>query len=157
VSKSKVASELVELIGGAQATPVKTKREPKTPAGAGAETSTEEGRNPARKKRVCNFKRHAKNEISGAFPEIVHTLIEEAKGGSVNHTRLLFDLGGVKDQVKEDLKHKDKDLPPSFVEVLLHALVDQMHVEPTHEPHDPTPDNQPETLVADPEATLSSR
>ncbi len=66
-----------------------------------------------------NFRCHAKNQISGAFSEIVHRLIEEAKGGSVNHTKLLFDIGGVKDQ----LRHKQKDeAGVSFAEILRREL-----------------------------------
>lgn len=166
MSEAKVASELVELTGNTQATAAKTKRKPKRPAKRaatkktprassedGAATKAEDG--GAKKKRVCNFKKHAKSEISGAFPDIVHTLIEEAKGGSLNHTKLLFDLGGVKEQVKEEMKHKN--IPPSFVKVLMHALVEQTQGELTHEPQAATPGNQPETDVAKPEATLSSR
>ncbi len=70
-------------------------------------------------KRVRNFRCHAKNQISGAFSEIVHTLIEEAKSGSVNHTKLLFDIGGVKDHPK----HKQKDeAGVSFAEILRREL-----------------------------------
>lgn len=169
VSKSKVATEVIELVVGRQEAAEQAKRTPKrpakraakkkAPAAAGATATAGEGKAAPKKKRVCNFKRHAKNEISGAFPEIVHTLIEEAKSGSLNHTRLLFDLGGVKDQVKEELKQKDKTLPPSFADMLMHALIELSTLpqgESATERHDGSPDNQPEMRMTEPEASLTS-
>jgi hypothetical protein len=49
-------------------------------------------------KRVKNYKFHAKKELSAAFPAIVDVLVNRAKKGSLTHTKLLFDIGGVKDK-----------------------------------------------------------
>jgi hypothetical protein len=82
-------------------------------------TGTEKG--------VRNLRDHAKKEIFGAFPEIVHTLIEEAKGGSVNHTKLLFDLGGVKEQAKAGSKRKGKAAASASLADLLMQELDRKH------------------------------
>jgi hypothetical protein len=96
--------------------------------------SAEEATEPvsAKKKRVQNFRRHAKIEISGAFPEIVHTLIDRAKEGSVNHTKLLFDIGGVKEQMKEEAKHRERAAgSASLADLLIHELERQHEPEPS--------------------------
>jgi hypothetical protein len=85
-------------------------------------------------KSVRTFRDQAKKEIFGAFPQIVHTLIEQAKGGSVNHTKLLFDLGGVKEQAKAGSKRKGKAaVSPSLADLLLQELDRKHELEKQHE------------------------
>jgi len=105
------------------------KKRPKKAASPSAEEATEPV--SAKKKRVQNFRR-AKIEISGAFPEIVHTLIDRAKEGSVNHTKLLFDIGGVKEQMKEEAKHRERVAgSASLADLLMHELERQHEPEPS--------------------------
>lgn len=70
-------------------------------------------------KRVNNFKRHAKREISEAFPAIVDGLVERAKEGSLTHTKFLFDIGGVKDK---PLSQEKREREPSLSEMLLEEV-----------------------------------
>lgn len=71
-------------------------------------------------KRVRNYKKHAKRELSEAFPVIVQTLVKKAEEGSLTHAKLLFDIGGVKDAAKEDgRKRKGPNHEPSLAEMLL--------------------------------------
>jgi hypothetical protein len=73
----------------------------------------------AKTKRVKNYKRHAKREISVAFPTIVKTLVEQAKKGSLTHTKFLFDIGGVKDK---PLSQEKREREPSLSEMLLEEV-----------------------------------
>ena len=67
-------------------------------------------------KRVRNYKFHAKKELSAAFPAIVDVLVSRAKKGSLTHTKLLFDIGGVRDKPI----HKESQQPHfSLAQVLL--------------------------------------
>jgi hypothetical protein len=111
--------------------PAKTAAKKKQPKAAGTAGGQGQEAEPAKtKKKVQNFRRHAKQEISGAFPEIVHELIDRAKAGSLDHTKLLFDIGGVKDQVKEEAKHKERVAnSASLADLLLHELERQHEAE----------------------------
>ncbi len=73
---------------------------------------------PAAVKRVRNYRKHAKNQLSRAFPAIVDTLVRQAKKGSLTHTKFLFELGGGKDKpVKREAAKKE----PSFITALFDA------------------------------------
>lgn len=70
-------------------------------------------------KRVRDYKRHAKKELSEAFPEIVGVLIERAKKGSLTHAKFLFEIGGVKD---ERLGRVSRKRHVSLAEILLNEV-----------------------------------
>jgi len=53
------------------------------------------------KKRTKNCKRYAKERVKEEWPEIVKNLVSKAKKGSYNHTKLLVEVSGIKD---EDVK-----------------------------------------------------
>jgi hypothetical protein len=46
-----------------------------------------------------HFKRTAQEQITKSYKTIVETFAKEAEGGSVQHTKILFDLGDVKKEV----------------------------------------------------------
>ena len=77
------------------------------------------GTNPARVKRIRDYKKLAKDELSQAFPAIVNTLVKQAKKGSLMHTRYLFELGGGKDKL---LKRKAGKKEPSFITALFDGM-----------------------------------
>src|ERR1700722_10810041 len=64
------------------------------------------------------FRKAAQEEIGKTYKKIVQTLATEAIGGSVPHTKLLFDLGGVKDEVRAAGSSKRRR-PPSLGKILL--------------------------------------
>ena len=47
-----------------------------------------------------HFRKKAQEEIGKSYAAIVQKLADEAAKGSVQHTKLLFDLGGVKEEVE---------------------------------------------------------
>lgn len=63
------------------------------------------------------FRKKAQEEIGKKYGGIVEKLAEMATGGSVQHTKLLFELGGVKEQVQALSQKRRK--PPSLGEILL--------------------------------------
>src|ERR1700748_689561 len=63
------------------------------------------------------FKKAAQDEIGKTYKQIVQALATEAVGGSVQHTKLLFDLGGVKEEVRATSTRKRKS--PSLGKLLL--------------------------------------
>lgn len=60
-----------------------------------------------------HFRKRAQEEIGKNYPSIVRRLAEEATQGSVLHTKLLFDLGGVKEEVREPAKENDRGDRPA--------------------------------------------
>jgi hypothetical protein len=74
------------------------------------------GLKPACAKRVRNYRKLAKKELSEAFPDIVDVLVERAKEGSLTHTKFLFEIGGGKDQ---PAKRGVRQRHPSLAEMLL--------------------------------------
>jgi len=64
-----------------------------------------------------HFRKKAQEEIGKNYKEIVAKLATEATRGSVQHTKLLFDLGGVKEQVKASYPKRRR--PPSLGQILL--------------------------------------
>jgi uncharacterized membrane-anchored protein YhcB (DUF1043 family) len=67
-----------------------------------------------------HFKKTAQDQIQKSYKKIVETLAEEAQKGSVRHTKMLFDLGGVKEEV-EAIKSKRKK-SPSLGKLLLQEV-----------------------------------
>lgn len=47
-----------------------------------------------------HFKKEAQDQIGKSYKKIVEKLAEEAEKGSVRHTKVLFDLGGVKEELE---------------------------------------------------------
>jgi len=65
-----------------------------------------------------NFRKTAQKAIGEKYIDIVEALASEAVKGSVQHTKLLFDLGGVKDEVKASATPRRRR-PPSLGKILL--------------------------------------
>lgn len=109
--------------GGKQARPAKKRVKRAVADSASQEAKTKPAAERVRKaavKRVRNYRKHAKKELSEAFPVIVQTLVKKAEEGSLTHAKLLFDIGGVKDAAKaEGRKRKSSDREPSLAEMLL--------------------------------------
>ena len=64
-----------------------------------------------------HFRKKAQEEIGKKYEGIVEKLAEKATQGSVQHTKLLFELGGVKEQVQASSQRKRR--APSLGEILL--------------------------------------
>jgi len=69
----------------------------------------------AKKKRVRNYKRHTTKLLSEEFPDIMQTLANKSKEGSLSHTKYLFEIG----RVKEDIERQGQGSEPSLAELLL--------------------------------------
>lgn len=67
-----------------------------------------------------NYKKTALEKISKSYNDIVDKLAEKAAEGSVRHTELLFDLGGVKEEVKASHTRTRKE--PSLGKMLLEEI-----------------------------------
>ena len=72
----------------------------------------------AKKKRVRNYKRHTTKLLSEEFPDIMQTLANKSKEGSLSHTKYLFEIGGV----KEDIERQGQAGEPSLAELLLEEV-----------------------------------
>jgi hypothetical protein len=83
-----------------------------------------------------HFKKTAQDQLEQSYKEIVTTLAKEAKKGSVRHTKMLLDLGGVKQEV-EAVKSKKKR-GPSLGKLLLKE-VEEMKREASKTPGDENP------------------
>jgi hypothetical protein len=64
-----------------------------------------------------HFKKTAQSQIEKSYQKIVETLADEAQKGSVRHTKLLFDLGGVQKEV--DAVATKRGRGPSLGKLLL--------------------------------------
>ncbi|HXB61495.1 MAG TPA: hypothetical protein VNU94_01425 [Acidobacteriaceae bacterium] len=56
------------------------------------------------KKQTRNCKRYAKKRVSEEWPEIVDKLVKNAKTGSYNHTKLLVEVSGIKDEENKPVR-----------------------------------------------------
>ncbi|HEX3435682.1 MAG TPA: hypothetical protein VHT24_02870 [Pseudacidobacterium sp.] len=65
-----------------------------------------------------HFRKTAKEEIEKSYKTILGALTHEASGGSIQHTKLLFDLGGVQEEVEAASK-KRRRAAPSLGRILL--------------------------------------
>src|SRR5271170_1288991 len=68
-----------------------------------------------KKKRVRNYKRHTAKLLSEEFPDIMQTLAKKSKEGSLSHTKYLFEIA----RVKEDIERQGQGSEPSLAELLL--------------------------------------
>jgi hypothetical protein len=64
-----------------------------------------------------HFRKAAKNKVESHYEIILESLAEKACAGSIQHARMLFDLGGVKDELDE--ASKERRLGPSLGRLLL--------------------------------------
>ncbi len=84
-------------------------------------SSAPEKDNSAAKKRPTkpkHFRKTAQEEIGKEYTNIVQTLAKNAAEGSVPHTKLLFDLGGVKEEVRASASTRRRR-PRSLGQILL--------------------------------------
>lgn len=72
-------------------------------------------------KRTKNCKRYAKQRVAEEWPEIVAGLVKNAKDGSYNHTKLLVEVSGIKD---EEVKTARRGRS-SMVEILMKRLTEK--------------------------------
>jgi hypothetical protein len=79
-----------------------------------AESETDQEEAPTKPK---HFKKTAQDQIQRSYKKIVATLAKEAQKGSVRHTKMLFDLGGVKEEVDAAKPKRKKE--PSLGRLLL--------------------------------------
>jgi hypothetical protein len=64
-----------------------------------------------------NFRKEAKSTVEDSYKTILKSLTEKACVGSLQHTKMLFDLGGVKEELEEAAK--ERKLGPSLGRLLL--------------------------------------
>jgi hypothetical protein len=71
---------------------------------------------PADERPVVNFQSLAKEAVSRKFAKIMKTMAKKSEEGSLSHTKYLFEIGGV----KEEIQRKDpNDAEPSLADLLL--------------------------------------
>jgi hypothetical protein len=63
------------------------------------------------------FRKKAKTRIEENYEAILDSLVGRSIDGSIQHTKLLFDLGGVKEELEES--SKERKLGPSLGRLLL--------------------------------------
>lgn len=105
--------------GGGAAQAARSKK-PSSRNRAGAKLEDKHVSKPVR---VRNFKGHTKKQLSESFSKIVEAHLEEAKNGSLKHTDWLFEVGGVKQEIRAEKKGKGRD--PSLASLLLLELEKQ--------------------------------
>ena len=72
---------------------------------------------PGKPTKPRNFRKKAQEEIGKKYEGIVEKLAEKATEGSVQHTKLLFELGGVREQVQVSSPKRRRS--PSLGKLLL--------------------------------------
>jgi hypothetical protein len=71
---------------------------------------------PDTAKPVRNYRRHTKKLISESFSDIMKNMAKDSIAGSLAHTKYLFDIGGVKEDIQRKAGGKGE---PSLAELLL--------------------------------------
>lgn len=83
----------------------------------GLHTRNSESRRPNnQQKRVRNYEGHARKIISVEFLSILEALAKKSVQGSLAHTKYLFEIGGVKEDIKRRVRAKNE---PSLAELLV--------------------------------------
>jgi len=85
-----------------------------TPAKAGGGWS-ERGKG-SEGKPIRNLKEHAKKLIAKQFSEIMESMAEKSKAGSLAHAKFLFEIGGVKEDLSRAGRGKAE---PSLADLLM--------------------------------------
>jgi hypothetical protein len=70
-----------------------------------------------------HFRKTAQETIGENYKTIVEELAKAASKGSVQHTRLLFDLGDVKEEVRASAKTKRRRKAPSLSKMLMDEVM----------------------------------
>lgn len=72
---------------------------------------------PAPRVKARQFRKTAKNEIEKNYQKIVEKLSEKASDGSIQHTKLLFGLGGIEEKAEKTAPRRRRG--PSLGKLLL--------------------------------------
>jgi hypothetical protein len=83
---------------------------------AASDPAVTTGESTEQKKRVRNFRSYAKRRVSEDFPKIVDAMSKKSIEGSLAHTKYLFEIGGVKEEIESQTGDKHE---PSLSELLI--------------------------------------
>lgn len=83
---------------------------------------------PKSSRRVAEARDKGLESVLAAYPDIVEALVEQAKGGSCPHAKLVFEL--MEPAAKRGAAPDEAEEPQSLVEYLL----EQLQLEPPPEP-----------------------
>jgi len=75
-------------------------------AASGEDTEQKPAPKKKTAKRTKNFKKAARMRVAEDWPEIVDELVTKAKKGSYNHTKLLVEVSGIKEEEMEPVRKK---------------------------------------------------
>ena len=75
---------------------------------------------------VEDYQRHTKKVVSGKFASIMKTMAERSEKGSLPHTKFLFEIGGVKEEIR---RRGRGDAEPSLADLLLAEIRKQRAIE----------------------------
>jgi hypothetical protein len=96
--------------------------EQKKAAGASKERAEESAKgsvNEAKGKPVRNLRFHTKRLIAKEFSEIMESMAEKSKAGSLAHAKFLFEIGGVKEDLAQARRGKAE---PSMADLLMGGI-----------------------------------
>jgi hypothetical protein len=65
---------------------------------------------------ISDFQSHTQEIIASRFAEIIAAMAQKSAEGSLSHTKYLFDIGGVKDELQQQGQDNDE---PTLAELLL--------------------------------------
>jgi len=57
-------------------------------------------------RRIRNYRRYVKNKLAARFPQILDKLVAESLAGSLAHTKFLFEIGGLGDELGAEGQEK---------------------------------------------------
>jgi hypothetical protein len=77
---------------------------------------------------VEEYQSHAKKVVSENFAHIVQTMAEKSAKGSLSHTKYLFEIGGVKEEIQRQGQGEDE---PSLADLLLAEIRKRQTAEET--------------------------
>jgi hypothetical protein len=121
--EAQYASPVLFFEGNAVAT---KKRDAK---GRFSTTDEDENQKPVAKKKTAkrtkSCKRYAKERVSEEWPEIVKKLVTKAKTGSYNHTKLLVEVSGIKDEESRPVRRGHSKLAKILLKKLSEKEAEQ--------------------------------
>ena len=70
-------------------------------------------------KRVTDFQSHAREVVTEKFADIMEAMAQESIQGSLPHTKYLFEIGGIKEELQRQVENNGE---PTLADLLLEEV-----------------------------------
>lgn len=89
----------------------------------------------AQSKPVADFQSLTKDVLTENFADIMETMAQKSIAGSLSHTKYLFEIGGVKEELQRRIQNSGE---PTLAELLLGEVARYRDMQPPMAPEDTT-------------------